>query len=235
MPPKQTRPFCIALALLPLLALSGCGSRPAWDRDDRFGNVPFHAGQPLQAERAAMGFSGPGYQTRLKARQGTKTLDREEVDAIAGRLLKQYRGELGEYSGVRDERYFLVSIQPEVMVVAPFVYKIPLKTAAQIQGLRERVVAQVLNPLHEQLMQLQMAARRQGLGQGWLSHLPGPNYAELGCAFPDLPGAQLWAPQLGTARPFDDAARGLLADHLQLTVRRHPTLPDHWQLVGCPT
>jgi hypothetical protein len=234
MPSQQTRPLYATLALLPLLALSGCGSRPAWDRDDRFGNVPFHAGQPLQAERAAMGFSGPGYQTRLKARQGTKTLDREEVDAIAGRLLKQYRGELGEYSGVRDERYFLLSIQPDVMVVAPFVYKIPLKTAAQIQGLRERVVDQVLNPLHEQLMQLQMAAKRQGRGEGWLSRLPGPNYAELGCAFPDLPGAQLWAPQLGPARPFDDAARALLAERLKLAVHRHPTLRDHWQLVGCP-
>lgn len=235
MPSQQTRPLYVTLALMPLLALFGCGSSRAWDRDDRFENVPLYAGQPMQAERAAMGFSGPGYQIRLKARQGAKALNHEDVDAIAGRLLKQYRGELGEYSGVRDERYFLLSIQPDVMVVSPFVYKIPLKTEAQIRGLREQVVAQVLNPLHEQLMQLRMAAKRQGLGEGWLSRLPGPNYAELGCAFPDLPGAQLWAPQLGPARPFDDEARTLLADQLKLTVRRHPTLPDHWQLVGCPT
>lgn len=235
MPSMRPSRLSAALAAIPMFAIFGCGAATRWERDDRFENAPLFAGQPLQTERAAMGLSGPGYQTRLKAGQSSKALTPEDVNAVATRLLKHYRGELGEYSGVRDERYFLVSIQPDVMVVAPFVYKIPLKEAAQIHGLSERMVAKVLTPLHEQIRQEQQAAKRQGLAIGWLAELPGPNYAELGCSFPDLPGATLWAPQLGPARPFDDEARQLLAERLQLSVRPHPKIPGHWQAAGCPT
>ncbi|HLO95477.1 MAG TPA: hypothetical protein VK195_14290 [Burkholderiaceae bacterium] len=233
--PNRSRHALLRLTALAPLLLTGCMSSARWEPDERFSNVPLFAGQPLQAERAATGFSGPGYQVRLKASRGWHAFDSADMDRVAARLLRHYRGELGEYSGVRDERYFLVSIQPDVMVVAPFVYKIPLKTAAQIHGLSERVVAKVLTPLHEQIRQEQQAAKRQGLEMGWLAELPGPNYAELGCSFPDLPGATLWAPQLGPARPFDDEARALLAEKLKLDVRRHPTVPEYWQLVGCPS
>ena len=235
MPSKKTRSLFLALAAMPLLTLFGCGSSAAWEPDDRYENVPLYAGQPMQAERAGMGFSGSGYQVRLKARQSSKALRSEDVDAVASRLLKRYRGEMAKYSGVRDERYFLISIQPDVMVVAPFVYKIPRKTAAQMKGLSGDFNDKVLNPLYEELKQQQEGAQQHGLGEGWFSRLPGPNFAELGCSFPDLPGAVLWAPALGSERPFDEAARKLTADKLKISAQRHPRIPGHWQLVGCTT
>jgi hypothetical protein len=209
----------------------------AWERDERFGNVPFFNGRPMQMQKRPMSFATAAQvEIRLKGEGWFHVISSEELDERATKVLQRYRGPIAEYSGVRDERYFLISIQPDVMVVAPFQFELKYKTAEEMRGLAERVTSEVFNPIYRQLVTQQSDAIANGLASGLLARLPGPNYAEIGCAFPDMPNAVLLAPSLSREQVvFDEAARARLAGELGIIVQRHPRLNGYWQIARCPT
>lgn len=209
----------------------------AWEPDERFGNVPFFNERPMQLQKRPMAFA-PAAQVdvRYKGVGWFNTFTTEDLDERASALLRRYRGPVADYSGVRDERYFLISVKPDVMVVAPFHFELKIKTKEQMSGLAEAVTSKVLNPMFQQLRREQNSAVAKGLAEGLFARLPGPNFVEIGCAFPDIPGAVMWAPSLGPAQTaFDAPARFDLASKLGIKVQPHPRADGYWQIAGCPT
>lgn len=233
---KTVNTFHLLTASVTAAGILAVPSSHAWERDDRVSNVPFCNGHPMQPQRPSTSLLSI-FETgvRLKGEGLFKAFNKERLDQHAGNILQTYRGRIEKYGGVRDERYFLISIQPDVMVVAPFKFNLKYKTAEQMRGLAGNVTAEVFNPMYQQIIAQQRTTVRGDSRFEMMAELPGPNYAELGCAFPDLPNAVLWAPSISQQQiAFDDAARASLAKELGLTVQRHPVLNGYWQIAGCP-
>jgi hypothetical protein len=209
----------------------------AWEQDDRFGNVPFFKGRPMQAQKRPMSFATAAQvEVRLKGSGWFGAFEREDVDKRSTAILQNYRGVIPRYGGVRDERYFLISLDPGVVVIAPFRFELKYKTADQMRVLSDNVTSELLNPMYQQIIAQQSSALANGLARGLLAEIPGPNYVEIGCAFPDVPGSVVLAPSLGSMESvFDLTARIKLKERLGLEIRRHPSIAGYWQLAGCPT
>jgi hypothetical protein len=221
-----------------LVGLLCAPATQAWERDDRFGNVPFFRGQPMLAQKRAMLFA-PAAQLEVRlAGQGWlgTSLRPDALEERAAALMQAWHGPIPRYGGVRDERYFLISLEPDVVVITPFTFDLKYRSGAQLRGGREDISSGVLNPMYRQLQAQQRSGTGQGLAEGLKVQLPNPNYVELGCAFPEMEGAMLWAPAF-MDRPiaFDADARSRLNTKLGLDVRKHPRVGGYWQVDGCPT
>jgi hypothetical protein len=235
-PVRHYSPPTRMLALL--LGLLCTPTIHAWERDARFGNVPFFRGAPMLVQKRPMLFASAAQVDVRLTGQGwfATSMDHEVLDARATALMRAWHGPVKPYGGVRDERYFLISMDPDVVVVAPFQFEVKYKTNEQMRGLVERVTSEVPNPMFQQLRAQQRAGNEQGLAEGLMARLPNPNFVELGCAFPDLPGAMLWAPAfMDQPIAFDSDARSKLMAKLGIDVRRHPRVSTYWQMDGCPT
>jgi hypothetical protein len=222
-------------AMIFMLGLSCNASAYEWERYERFGNVPFYRGSPMVVQKRGQFLSGMP-KVRLVGNGWLKpSLSEKELAGRATFIINGWDGQMPPISGVRDERYFLISINPDVVIIAPFIFKLQYKTKDQVRNLAEKVTSEVYNPMWEQLQAQQHAARSQGLAEGLLVEIPNPNYVEVGCAFPDLSDSTLLAPALAKgAIPFDAAARDKLGKKLGLNIRKHPRIAAYWQLEKCP-
>jgi hypothetical protein len=209
----------------------------SWEQDPRFGNVPFYTGKPMLAQMKPLAFSpANSKQVRLKRDGMFGVIDTGALEKTANAMIEKHRGVIAPYGGVRDERYFLISINPDVMIVSPFIFDFKHKTEQQMRGLADGVTSAVLNPMYAQIQQQQNDAVKQGMHEGLLATVSGPNYVEVGCSFPDIPSSMVIASTLWD-RPvsFDQAAWAKLKNNAGLTILHNARYRGYLHIAGCPT
>lgn len=210
----------------------------AWERSERFGNVPFYKGSPMMVQERTMMFA-PANQKEIRLTgKGwfSKSLNLGELEERSTDLINSRNRHLPTHNGIRDERYFLISLDPDVVIISPFEFKLRHKTTEELKSLAERIVPEVLNPMYAQIKEQQKFAKDKGVAPGLLSLLPSRNYVEIGCTFPDIASSSLWAPSIMESPvPFDEHSRINALKKLGIDFQRHPNVNDYWKIVGCPT
>lgn len=235
-----TRKPISSIVLAFLINLMFSNAVYAWEEDEHFTNVPFFHGLPMLAQKRPMMFA-PANQVEYRIiSRGffSTTIPRNDIDERVTKILAAFQGPLKVFSGIRDERYFLISINPNIVIIAPFKFDLNYKTGKELSdlNLRGRITYEVVIPMHEQLQSQKKMDSNKEIANGYRAKLPNLNYVEIGCAFPDIDGAMLWAPDL-MKQPvnFDLNSRIQLKEKLGISVIKHPRVKNYLHVEGCPT